>query len=208
MSTPSGRLPYPIDGSDPRSRSERNESNQQRLEEDDDAAWSRYAPKRARLIHGGPPVRFGKALVIDVPRFLVSPASTNSDPRQSRPAEEPRTRSPYPASSDPELLRSAKPIRAGPVSPWSPASLPALRLNIEGPGASIPCLKRQDAEFDWLPADPVSALRHDQRAKKTAEGAGLHGPPEPGCLVAPALVRAQRRKGVRSKVMQSRCGFS
>src|SRR6516162_6784224 len=104
MSTPSGRLPYPIDGSDPRSRSERDESNQQRPEEDDDAAWSHYAPKRARLMHGGPPVRFGKAVVIDVPRFLVSPKSTESGPGQFRPTVESHTRSPSPTSSGLELL--------------------------------------------------------------------------------------------------------
>jgi len=171
MSTPSGRLPYPIDGSDPRSRSERIESNQQRPEEDDDAAWSRYAPKRARLMHGGPPVRFGKAPVIDVPRFLVSPHATESGPGQSRTAEGPRTRSPCPTSSGPELLGSAKPIRAGPVSPWSPASIPALRLDIEGPGASLPCLKRLDAEFGSL-ADRISPRRHDHTAEKTAERIG------------------------------------
>jgi hypothetical protein len=172
MSTPLGRLPYPIDGSDPRSRSETKESNRRRPEEDADAARSRYAPKRARLMQGGPPVRFGQAVVIDVPRFLVAPDSTESGPG----------------------LGSAKPIRAGPVSPWSPASIPALRLNTEGPGASLPCLVRQDAGLGWLPADPISPRRHHQTPGKAAERAGLHGPPEPGGLVAPALVRAQRRK--------------
>jgi hypothetical protein len=194
MSTPSGRLPYSIDRSDPRSRSERIESNQQRPEEDDEAARSRYAPKRARLMQGGPPIRFGKAVVIDVPRFLVSPDRRESGPGQSKPAEGPRTRSPCPTSSSPELLGSAKPIRAGPVSPWSPASIPALRLNIERPGASLPCLMRQDAEFGRLPADPISPQRHHQTPEKAAERIGLHGPPEPGGLVPPALVRAQRRK--------------
>src|SRR5262249_19284700 len=193
MSTPSGRFPYPIDGSDPGSRSERNESNQQRPNQDDDAAWSRYAPKRARLMHGGPPVRFGKALVIDVPRFLVSPHPTESGAGQSRSTVEPRSRSVCPTSSGPELLRNAKPIRAGPVSPWSPASIPALRLNIEGPGASIPGLKRREAEFDWPPADPNSPQCHDKSAEKTAERLPFRVSPEPGCLVAPALVRAQRR---------------
>jgi hypothetical protein len=67
-------------------------------------------------------------------------------------------------------------------------SIPALRLNIEGPGASLACLKRQDAEFDWLPADPISPRRDAHTAEKSAERIGLHG------LVAPALVRAQSRK--------------
>jgi hypothetical protein len=66
-----------------------------------------------------------------------------------------------------------------------------LRLNIEGPGASFHCLKRQDADLVRLQADPINPRRHQQTAEKTPERIGPHGSPEP---LPPALVRAQRRK--------------
>ena len=68
-------------------------------------------------------------------------------------------------------------------------SIPALRLNTEGPGASLPCLEREDPEFGRLPAEPIGPRRHDE-----TERIGPPGSPEPNGLVPPALVRAQRRK--------------
>ena len=151
---------------------------------------SPYAPKRARLMRGGPPVPLGEPRV-DVPRFLVAPDSID-DPGQSQPAARLRSRSLGRTSSGSELLGSARPILVGPASRSSPASIPALRPDTEGPEASVRWLKLQSADLDRLLVDPVPRHRH-----QTVENAGRCGAirrsPEPEDFVPPALARAQRK---------------
>jgi hypothetical protein len=147
---------------------------------------SPYAPKRARLMRGGPPVYLGEPRV-DLPRFLVAPDSID-DPGQSKPAARPRSRLLGWTNSGSELLGSARPILVGPASLLNPASIPALRLDAEGPEASLRWLKLQSADLDRLLVEPVPRPRH-----QTAEIAGRCGGREPEDFVPPALVRAQRR---------------
>ena len=74
--------------SDSSSRTESDESTPPRPEQDDDVAQSPFVPQRARLIPGGPPVRLGEPLLIDVPRFLVEP-DRRAVPGQSLPGDMP-----------------------------------------------------------------------------------------------------------------------
>ena len=147
---------------------------------------SPYAPKR-RLIRGGP---LGEPRV-DVPRFLVAPDSID-DPGQSQPAARPRSRSLGRTSSGSELLGSARPILVGPASRSSPASIPALRPDTEGPEESLRWLKLQSANLDRLLVDPVPRHRH-QTAENAGRCGGVRRSPEPEDFVPPALARAQRR---------------
>ena len=150
---------------------------------------SPYAPKRARLMRGGPPVPLGEPRV-DVPRFLVAPDSID-DPGQSQPAVRPRSRSLGRTSSGSELLGSARPILVGPASRSSPASIPALRPDTEGPEASVRWLKLR-ANLDRLLFDPVPPHGH-QTAENAGQCGGVRRSPEPQDFVPPALARAQRR---------------
>src|SRR5215468_3319704 len=146
---------------------------------------SPYAPKR-RLIRGGP---FGEPCV-DVPRFLLAPDSI--DGSGSQPAARPRSRSLRRMSSGSELLGSARPLLVGPASRSSPASVPALRLDAEGPEASLRWLKLQTANLDRLLVDPVPRHGH-QTAENAGQCGGVRRSPEPEDFVPPALARAQRR---------------
>src|SRR6516164_2360286 len=146
---------------------------------------SPYAPKR-RLIRGGP---LGEPRV-DVPRFLVAPDSI--DDSGSQPAARPRSRSLRRMSSGSELLGSARPLLVGPASRSSPTSVPALRLDAEGPEASLRWLKLQSANLDRLLVDPVPRHGH-QTAENAGRCSGVRRSPEPEDFVPPALARAQRR---------------
>ena len=146
---------------------------------------SPYAPKR-RLIRGGP---LGEPRV-DVPRFLVAPDSI--DDSGSQPAARPRSRSLRRMSSGSELLGSARPLLVGPASRSSPASVPALRLDAEGPEASLRWLKLQSADLDRLLHDPGPRHGH-QTAENAGQCGGVRRSPEPEDFVPPALARAQRR---------------
>ena len=179
----SGHLLHPKNGFDSASRTESNESAPRRPEED--AARSPYAPKRARLKHGGPPLHLGKPLVIDVLRFLAAPDLIDADPG-------PRNRSPYRASSGPELLGSARPIRATPATHLSPASIPALRFDVQGREASR-WLKRQSADLNRLHVTPLSPPYPHQTAENAGGCAGVRCSLEPENQVPPALMRAQLR---------------
>jgi len=150
---------------------------------------SPYAPKRARLMRGGP-VHLGEPRV-DVPRFLVAPDSID-DPGQSQPAARPRSRSLGRTSSGSELLGSARPILVGPASRSSPASIPALRPDTEGPEASVRWLKLQSANLDRLLVDPVPPHGHET-AENAGQCGGFRRSPEPEDFVPPALARAQRK---------------
>ena len=146
---------------------------------------SPYAPKR-RLIRGSP---LGEPCV-DVPRFLLAPDSI--DDSGSQPAARPRSRSFRRMSSGSELLGSARPLLVGPASRSNPASVPALRLDAEGPEASLRWLKLQSADLDRLLVDPVPRHGH-QTAENAGRCSGVRRSPEPEDFVPPALARAQRR---------------
>jgi hypothetical protein len=172
-------------GSDSPSRTESKESAPRRPEED--AARSPYAPRRARLMHGGPPLHLGKPLVSDVPRFLTAPDSIDADPWQSQPVAGPRNCSPC----GPGLLGSARPIRTRPAT-LSPASIPALRLDIEGREASRR-LKRQSADLDRPRSAPLSPPYPHQTAENAGGCTAVRRLLEPENQVPPALMRAQLR---------------
>src|SRR5215471_4330573 len=95
MITLSGQSPHPINDSDSGVANGKQGGDPTPAGKSEDAALSRYAPKRARLMRGGKP------LAIDVPRFLLAPDWISANPGQSLPA----TRSPHGslsrASSDP-----------------------------------------------------------------------------------------------------------
>ena len=166
-----------IPGSDSASRTESKESAPRRPEED--AARSPYVPKRARLMHGGPPLHLGKPLVIDVPRFLAAPDQPAAGPRNCSPC-------------GPELLGSARSIRATPATRLSPASIPALRLDVQGREASR-WLKRQRADLDRLHVAPLSLPYPHQRAENVGGCTGVRCSLKPENQVPPALMRAQLR---------------
>jgi hypothetical protein len=99
MSILSGHLLHPENGFDSALRTESKESAPRRPEED--AARSPYAPKRARLMHGGPPLHLGKPLVIDVLRFLAAPDSIDADPEPFTLPGEQRSRTPWERQANP-----------------------------------------------------------------------------------------------------------
>ena len=125
-----------------------------------------------------------------MPRFLVAPDSI--DDSGSQPAARPRSRSLARKSSGSELLGCARPLLVGPASRSSPASVPALRLDAEGPEASLRWLKLQSANLDRLLVDPVPRHGH-QTAENAGQSGGVRSSPEPEDFVPPALARAQRR---------------
>ena len=136
--------------------------------EQNHAARSPYAPKRARLTREGPPVHLGKPLVIDVPRFLIVPDSID-DAGQSQP-----NRSPCRRSSGSELLGSDGAIRRGPPSS-SPASTPALRLDIDVPEEGLQRLKRKSPVPDRLRVDALIPEHGHQAAENTGQCARVRG---------------------------------
>ena len=182
MSNRSGQSLYPNGASDSSLRTERNGSNQSGPEHDGNSVWLPYAPKRARLMRGGPPVYLGLPVVSDLPRFLVA-ADSIDNPEQSRPAARPRNLLP---------CWSPKPNPVESVGCSNSVSIPALRLDIEGFEASLRHLKRQVADLGWPQADRLSPLHRHPTAENTAENIlGVGGSTE---LLPPALVRAAQRK--------------
>ena len=182
MSILSGHLLHPENGFDSALRTESKESAPRRPEED--AARSPYVPKRARLMHGGPPLHLGKPLVIDVPRFLIAPDSID-DAGQSQP-----NRSPCRRSSGSELLGSDGAIRRG-TARSSPASTPALRLDTDVLEEGLQRLKRKSPVPDRLRVDALIPQHGHQAAENTGQCARVRGSLEPENL-PPALMRAQR----------------
>ena len=180
MITLSGQSLHPIDDSDSASRTERKGSPRRPPGESEDAALSPYAPKRTRLM------REGKPLAIDVPRFLLPPDWISANPGQSLPATRSPNGSLSRASSGPELLGSARPIRMGAASRSS-----ALRLYIEGLKASLRCLKRRSPDLDRPHVDALISRHGHQAAENAGRCARVRGPLEPENL-PPALMRAQR----------------
>ena len=109
-----------INRSDASSRTESGESTPPRPEQDDDVAQSPFVPQRARLIPGGPPVRLGEPLLIDVPRFLVEP-DRRAFPGQSLPGDMPPNPTFHP---DIDALEATLLVSKAPVHRSRPTSCP------------------------------------------------------------------------------------
>ena len=174
----------PINGSDSPSPTESKEAAGPGPEQNNHAARSLYAPKRARLTREGPPVHLGKPLVIDVPRFLIAPYSID-DAEQSQP-----NRSPCRKSSGSELLGSDGAIRRG-TARSSPASTPALRLDADVLEEGPQRIERKSPALDRLRVDALIPQHGHQAAENTGQCARVRGSLEPENL-PPALMRAQR----------------
>jgi hypothetical protein len=80
----------------------------------------------------------------------------------------------------------------GPASRSNPASVPALRLDAEGPEENLRWLKLQSADLDRLLFDSVPRHRH-QTVENAGRCGGIQRSPEPEDFVPPALARAQRK---------------
>jgi hypothetical protein len=178
-----GQSLYPKGASDSSLRTESNGSNQSGPEHDGNSVWLPYAPKRARLKRGGPPVYLGLPVVSDLPRFLVA-ADSIDNPEPSRLAAKSRNLLP--------CLTSPKPNPEESVGRSNSVNIPALRLDIEGFEASLRRLKRQIADLGWPHADPVSPLHRHPTAESM--GGNILGVGRSTDLVPPALVRAAQRK--------------